>query len=159
VADDRELLVGGEPAAPGTGWALEWLDRAHRVAVLRRGDQRELVAIEGRAGEWIVTIRGRPVAVTARSHRERLLAEASRALTRSAGPVEVRASLPGLVVRVAVSLGDAVAAGDPLVTIEAMKMQNEIRAPRAGSVTAIQVEPGQTITGGALLVRLAELDP
>jgi glutaconyl-CoA decarboxylase len=52
-----------------------------------------------------------------------------------------------------------VAAGDPLVTIEAMKMQNEIRAPRAGSVTAIQVEPGQTITGGALLVRLAELDP
>jgi biotin carboxyl carrier protein len=60
---------------------------------------------------------------------------------------------------VAVAEGDTVAAGDPLVTIEAMKMQNEIRAPRAGRVTGIEVEAGQAIAGGALLVRLAEPDP
>jgi biotin carboxyl carrier protein len=40
-----------------------------------------------------------------------------------------------------------------------MKMQNEIRAPRAGVVSAVEVTQGQTIAGGALLVRLAEPDP
>ena len=45
------------------------------------------------------------------------------------------------------------------MTIEAMKMQNEIRAPRNGRVGAIEVEPGQAITSGALLVRLADPEP
>jgi biotin carboxyl carrier protein len=71
----------------------------------------------------------------------------------------VRASLPGLVIRIAVVPGDTVSAGDPLVTIEAMKMQNEIRAPRGGEIAAVEVEAGQTIAGGAVLVRLAEPDP
>jgi biotin carboxyl carrier protein len=159
VTDDAELLVGGEAVARAAGWAFEWVDRHQRVAVLRRGSERELVAVDGAAGEWVVTIRGRRIPVSVRSHRDRLLAETTQAVARSAGPAEVRASLPGLVVRVAVAPGDTVAAGDPLVSIEAMKMQNEIRAPRAGQVTAVEVEPGQTIAGGALLIRLADSDP
>jgi biotin carboxyl carrier protein len=159
VADDHELLVAGEPTEPGTGWVVGWADRDGRAALLRRGTTRELVAIDGAAGEWLVTIRGRPIPVTVRSHRDRLLAAAVLEIERSGGPAEVRASLPGLVIRVMVALGDTVAPGDALVTIEAMKMQNEIRAPRSGTVTAVDVEPGQTIAGGALLVRLAKPDP
>ncbi len=71
----------------------------------------------------------------------------------------MRATLPGLVVRVAVEVGDEVVEGDPLVTVEAMKMQNEIRAPRSGRVTRVEVAEGQTIASGAVLVRLADLDP
>jgi biotin carboxyl carrier protein len=159
VADEAELVVDGERVMPDAGWSLEWVDRGQRVALVRRGEERELVAVEGAAGEWIVTLRGRPIPVAARSHRDRLLAETQRGVAHSAGPTKIRASLPGLVVRVAVAEGDTVAAGDPLVTIEAMKMQNEIRAPRAGRVTGIEVEAGQAIAGGALLVRLAEPDP
>jgi biotin carboxyl carrier protein len=159
VADDVELLVADLPTVPRAGWSFEWVDRASGVALLRHGHERELVAVHGQARDWAVTLRGRVIPVGVRTHRDRLLAETAEATARSVGPAEVRASLPGLVVRVAVALGDTVAVGDPLVTVEAMKMQNEIRAPRAGSVTAIEVEPGQTISGGALLVRLAERDP
>ena len=162
MTDEVELLVDGEPAEPAElaeAWSLVWVDRAERVAILRRGAERELVAVEGGDGEWVVTVRGRRIAVTVRSHRDRLLAETGGLATRRAGPAEVRATLPGLVVRVGVAVGDDVAAGDPLVTIEAMKMQNEIRAPRHGRVTAIEVAPGQAITTGVLLVRLADPDP
>ena len=61
--------------------------------------------------------------------------------------------------QVGVSPGDMVEAGDALVTVEAMKMQNEIRAPRAGRVASVDVAPGQAIANGALLVRLEDLEP
>jgi biotin carboxyl carrier protein len=159
MSDADELLVGGEPVDPASDWSFVWVDRAEGVALLRRGPERELVAVEGGGGEWVVTVRGRRIAVAIRSHRDRLLAETGGLAARRGGPTEIRATLPGLVVRVGVAVGDEVAAGDPLVTIEAMKMQNEIRAPRQGRVTAIEVAPGQAITTGVLLVRLADPDP
>jgi biotin carboxyl carrier protein len=171
VADDVELLVEDEPVVLPPGWALEWVDRGQGVAVLssraeagaevgaESSSERALVAVDGGPGAWVVTLRGRPVRVTVRSHRDRLLAETTRGGARSGGPAEVRASLPGLVVRVAVEADDDVEAGDPLVTIEAMKMQNEIRAPRGGRIAEVAVTPGQAIGSGAVLVRLAEPDP
>jgi biotin carboxyl carrier protein len=159
VGDEIELLVDGTPTTAPDEWTLTWVDRDHGVALLRRGSEHELVAVEGGPADWTVTVRGRRVLVTARSHRDRLLADAGRAATHRTGPADVRATLPGLVVRIHVTTRDAVNAGDPLVTIEAMKMQNEIRAPRAGVVSAVEVTQGQTIAGGALLVRLAEPDP
>jgi biotin carboxyl carrier protein len=159
VADEIELLVDGTPTIAPEEWTLTWVDRDHGVALLRRGSEHEQVAVEGGPTDWTVTVRGRRVPVTARSHRDRLLADAGQAATHRAGPADLRATLPGLVVRIHVTTGDAVTAGDPLVTIEAMKMQNEIRAPRAGVVSAVEVTQGQTIAGGALLVRLAEPDP
>jgi biotin carboxyl carrier protein len=159
MSDGDEFLVGGEPVDPAPDWSFVWVDRAEGVALLRRGPERELVAVDGGGGEWVVTVRGRRIAVAIRSHRDRLLAETGGLAARRGGPTEVRATLPGLVVRVGVAVGDEVAAGDPLVTIEAMKMQNEIRAPRQGRVTAIEVAPGQAITTGVLLVRLADPDP
>ena len=66
----------------------------------------------------------------------------------------MRATLPGLVVAVAVEEGDEVAAGATLLTIEAMKMQNEVRAPQAGRVSAVVVIAGQTVAAGAALLRI-----
>jgi biotin carboxyl carrier protein len=154
-----DILVEGRPTQPASGWDLAWVDRAHDEALLRRQDDRVPVLVEGGPNEWVVTIRGRRFGVTVLGRRDRLLAESTRLLGRHHGPSEVRATLPGLVVRVAVSPGDVVAAGDPLVTVEAMKMQNEIRAPRAGRVASVEVAPGQAIATGALLVRLEELEP
>jgi biotin carboxyl carrier protein len=69
---------------------------------------------------------------------------------------ELRAIIPGRVVAVSVSAGDRVVVGQPLLVVEAMKMQNELRSPRDGIVVQLAVGPGQTIELGDLLAVIAE---
>jgi pyruvate carboxylase subunit B len=159
VRDEAEFLVEGQPTAPDPEWEFAWVDRGHGEATLRRHGERVPVLVEGGPVEWVVTIHGRRIPVTVHGHRERLLAESSQLAAPRHGPAEVRATLPGLVVKVAVSPGDFVAEGDALLTVEAMKMENEIRAPRAGQVVSVETAPGQTIVTGAVLVRLADPEP
>ncbi len=68
------------------------------------------------------------------------------------GPASVVSVMPGKVVRVLVAEGDEVAAGQGLVVVEAMKMENEIGAPRAGRVASIDVEPGRAVEAGTTLL-------
>jgi biotin carboxyl carrier protein len=71
------------------------------------------------------------------------------------GPQRIVASMPGKVVRVLVKPGEAVNARQPLVVIEAMKMENELGATRAGTVAEIKVRDGQSVDAGSLLVVIA----
>jgi acetyl/propionyl-CoA carboxylase alpha subunit len=166
------VFVDGSAITPAEGWTLTWVDgapgaarpvagprppaavRLSGIARLSHDHHSVLVVVEGIASDWHVVLLGRRIPVTVQTWREELLAEAERAAHGPDGPLEVTATLPGLVVAVAASEGDEVAEGDPLLTIEAMKMQNEVRAPRAGRVGAIAVEAGQTVTTGQLLLRL-----
>jgi acetyl/propionyl-CoA carboxylase alpha subunit len=150
---DLEVRVGDEIATPGD-WRLEWDDRAHGIARLVGDGSAVPVIVEGSGAEWFVTLRGRRIPVSARSWRERLMAEAERAATVHSGPVAVKATLPGLVIAVVVAVGDEVEEGAPLLTIEAMKMQNEVRAPRAGRVIEVSVASGVAVATGAALLRL-----
>ena len=86
--------------------------------------------------------------------RERATSDPAGA-TPGGGPVEIRAIIPGRVIAVAVVAGDAVAAGDALLVVEAMKMQNELRAPRAGTIARVLVGAGSTVEVGDVLVVLA----
>jgi biotin carboxyl carrier protein len=70
------------------------------------------------------------------------------------GPLEIHAIIPGRIAAVAVSPGDVVAVGQTLLLVEAMKMQNELRAPRDGTVGRVAVGVGDTIDLGDLLVVL-----
>ncbi|MEX0710470.1 MAG: biotin/lipoyl-containing protein [Chloroflexota bacterium] len=151
---ELEFSIDGEPATPITGWSLSWVDRSAGFAQLTDGTESISCLVEGAGSEWVVTLRGRRIPVTARTWRERVLAEAESSAARHAGPAEVQATLPGLVVAVAVRDGDEVAEGATLLTIEAMKMQNEVRSPRAGRVAAVTVAPGQTVSAGAPLLRI-----
>lgn len=67
----------------------------------------------------------------------------------------VAAPMPGTVLNINVTVGQAVNAGDVLVVLEAMKMENEIKAPKAGTVTQIVATKGSTVETGAALVVLA----
>ncbi len=109
----------------------------------------------------------RPVEVVVDGWRFELLVEdesrtalrerASRDRTASGaagGPLEIRAIIPGRVVAVAIAPGDSVEAGQTLLTVEAMKMQNELRAPRVGTVTRVQAGAGATVEVGDVLVVL-----
>jgi biotin carboxyl carrier protein len=151
---DVEVRLGNEPVEPAAGWHITWLDREHGVMRLSDGTRSRLALVEGDGGAWVVTLDGRRVPVSVRTWRERVLAEAETAASAHAGPVEIKATLPGLVVAVAAEAGTEVAEGAPLLTIEAMKMQNEVRAPRAGRVVEVLVQAGQAVATGALLVRL-----
>jgi biotin carboxyl carrier protein len=112
------------------------------------------VLVEGAGSEWFVTVAGRRIPITVQTWRERLLAEARGAADESGAPVDIRATLPGLVVAVNVAEGDEVEAGAALLTLEAMKMQNEVRSPRAGRIAALGVAPGQPVATGVLLLRI-----
>lgn len=68
----------------------------------------------------------------------------------------VSTQMPGVIVRLVVEEGQTVAAGDPIIVVEAMKMENELRAPSAGVVKTIHVTPGQAVEAGAVLVSIGE---
>jgi acetyl/propionyl-CoA carboxylase alpha subunit len=84
----------------------------------------------------------------------RARASAGRTSATDHGPTAVRAIIPGRVVSVAVAAGDTVTAGQRLLAVEAMKMENELRAPRDGVVERVEVSVGQTVELGDPLVVL-----
>ncbi len=69
-----------------------------------------------------------------------------------ASAASVKAPMPGRIVRVLVGVGDRVAARQPVVVVEAMKMENELRSPRDGVVTQVLVAPGAAVESGAVLI-------
>jgi biotin carboxyl carrier protein len=75
---------------------------------------------------------------------------------QAAGPQRVISPMPGKVLRVLVKPGDAVVARQPIAVIEAMKMENEIRAGRDGRVTEVAVRDGQSVDGGTLVAVIAD---
>jgi biotin carboxyl carrier protein len=68
------------------------------------------------------------------------------------GRQEIAASMPGKVIRVLVAAGDAVEEGQGLVVVEAMKMQNEMKSPKAGRVAEVRARPDSTVVAGEILV-------
>src|SRR5262249_55947890 len=70
------------------------------------------------------------------------------------GVAEIVAQMPGKVVRVHVELGTPVEKGAGVIVVEAMKMQNEMKAPRAGLVVSVNVKPGDTVNAGDVLAVL-----
>jgi biotin carboxyl carrier protein len=87
--------------------------------------------------------------------RRATLRERASRVSRTAGtsgPTELRAVIPGRIVAVSVAIGDAVSAGQQVLVVEAMKMQNEVRAPRAGIVERLAPAVGQNVEVGDLLM-------
>jgi biotin carboxyl carrier protein len=68
--------------------------------------------------------------------------------------VFIAAAMPGKVVRVLAAVGDEVVAGQGIIVVEAMKMQNELKAPRDGRVTAIDVKENDSVNAGAVLATI-----
>ena len=108
----------------------------------------------GPAGEELrVTVGGgEPVFVQVHDLRDRLASGEELAGSGAAG--ELRAAMPGKVVKLLGKVGDVVKAGQSLLVIEAMKMENELRSPGAGRIAEIGVREGQTVEAGQLLIAL-----
>jgi biotin carboxyl carrier protein len=159
---DPNPLVDGSPVAA----RLEWLGRDRAVLYEGAGRRRLLLlardrgSVAGRPGvdRTEVVIDGWCVEVEVESATRAALRDRARRGREQAGrsgPTQVHAIIPGVVVSVAVAPGDAVTAGQELLVVEAMKMQNELRSPRDGTIDRVAVGAGRRIEVGDLLVVLA----
>jgi biotin carboxyl carrier protein len=115
-------------------------------------------ALEG-VGRWALGVVGERVELEVVDERARQIQRLTATGAPAVGGATVRAPMPGLVVRVAVVVGQRVEAGAALVVVEAMKMENELRAPRSGVVETVHVAPGDTVEKAAPLVTLASPEP
>ncbi len=100
----------------------------------------------------VVLVNGQPFRVDIRRDQ----APGSKAWQETSAPAgagrAVVAPLPGKVVKLLVKAGQRVEAGEGVVVVEAMKMENELKAPAAGTIAAIRTEEGKTVNGGEVLV-------
>jgi biotin carboxyl carrier protein len=94
---------------------------------------------------WQVLLRGRLFPVTVEDEREKRLRSAAGGGVAETGEFHVRAPMPGLVVAIPVEEGRPVKKGQVLLILESMKMQNELKSPRDGTVGRIRVKPGETV--------------
>jgi biotin carboxyl carrier protein len=102
-----------------------------------------------------VVMDGLPRVVELVDERKRALAGMGRGRGES-GEATVKAPMPGLVANILVAAGDAVEHGQPVVILEAMKMQNALNAPRAGVIRAVKAEKGQAVNQGQPLVVIGD---
>jgi biotin carboxyl carrier protein len=92
-----------------------------------------------------VLLHGRMFPVMVEDEREKRLRAASGSRIAERGDFHLRAPMPGLVVAIPVGEGQEVQKGDVLVVLESMKMQNELKSPRAGLITRLRVKPGDSV--------------
>jgi pyruvate carboxylase subunit B len=113
------------------------------------GDRSVTLALEGNRGRWQVAYHGDRRELEVLDERTRHI----RSLTGQAGRLgPLKAPMPGLVVRVTVAEGQRVGPGTGLVVLQAMKMENELRAPAEAVVRAVRVRPGQAVEKGEVLI-------
>ncbi len=161
----REVAVEEDSGHPGR-FRVTWdgetrlvdariVERAGRQALLSlvrldgAASSREVRCVETGAGEELAVHAGGVVWRTVVNGRR--AAGADGAAAGADGEVRVTAPMPGKVVRILVAPGDEVAARQPMIVVEAMKMENEMSASRAGTVKEIRVEEGMSVDAGRVL--------
>jgi biotin carboxyl carrier protein len=133
---------------------VAWLSRDPHSGVLVLDERRLEVLLADAAEGTAVALRGyQAEAQVTEARALQLAASLPRRATQS-GRIEIRAPMPGRVLSVRVSAGEAVERNTLVAILEAMKMENELRAPGPGRVREVRVAEGDTVEHGALLVLL-----
>jgi biotin carboxyl carrier protein len=149
VLNGEEVIVDGKRVdadlvhVAGTPVRHLLVDGHSYPIVAQNGDER---------GHWELMLGGRRMSAEVVDERTRTIRAMTAHTAGPQGPKPLRAPMPGLVVRLEVAPGDAVKPGQGLVIIEAMKMENELKAVAGGVVASVLVQPGQAVDKGAVLV-------
>ena len=151
LIDGDSVIVGGERIAARIA---DVEGSPVRLLTVGMSVHRVIARRSGAKGNYALWVDGRRFDVESLDERSRTIRELSAATTGPAGPAPLKAPMPGMIVRVSVQQGDAVHAGQGLVVMEAMKMENELRAGGAGTVKRVHVTPGTAVEKGALLLEL-----
>jgi biotin carboxyl carrier protein len=150
INEDRKVIVDGveykvdfETVAGQPVYSLILDDHSYE-AYVSEGEQ-----------DWQVLMRGQLYSVQVEDEREKRLKTAAGGAVAASGEFTLKAPMPGLIVTVPVSEGQAVQKGDNLVILESMKMQNELKCPREGTVSRIKVKTGDSVEQNQVLVVVA----
>lgn len=108
--------------------------------------------VEERDGIWYVMFRGDLYEVQVVDERTKLLSARADLDASDSGEITIKAPMPGLVVSIVVELGQEVEEGDTIVILESMKMENELKTPRAGRVERINVSDGDSVEQHQVMV-------
>jgi len=159
----RQLeLVSPNRAREGRLWVCEVDGRRLEADVAQVGERTYSILLSGRAFEARVLpgpeglrihIGNQEFAVQVVDPR--VWRGRRSAVLEAEGRQQVSAPMPGKVVRLLVKLGDVVEAGQGLLVVEAMKMQNEVRSPKTGTVERLPVNEGQAVNAGDVLAVVA----
>jgi len=117
-------------------------------------DQMEWIIVDGRPHEFVIDPELHWLRTRTGLHRldlRDLEARVARPISRDG---RVKSPIPGVIKRLFVSLGDRVEAGQPLLILEAMKMENEIQSPRTGTVARLNVSAGQNVALDEVLIEV-----
>lgn len=140
---DGEQVTAELAAVPGTPVQHLRTDGGSYTLAARTGESR---------GEWEIHLDGGRFEALVLDERTRAIQAMTGKGAAQQGPKPVRAPMPGLVLRVDAEPGQEIKAGQGVVIIEAMKMENELRAETAGTVASVLVQPGQAVEKGAVLI-------
>jgi pyruvate carboxylase subunit B len=151
VAGSSVLLDGRRyevelQSVPGTPLRRLLVDGASHRVVAGAGETK---------GSWDLHLDGHRIAVDVVDERTRAIREMTGKSNAPTGPRPVKAPMPGMIVRVDVQVGDVVRAGQGVVIIEAMKMENELKAEAAGTVSNVLAVPGTAVEKGTVLIEFA----
>lgn len=146
-SEARDGTPGGATLDPSSGTPARTLRIGERVIRVM------LHSREGR-GRYVLEIEGHRYTVEALDERTRVIQEMTARNAPPSGPPPIVAPMPGLVVRVNVQVGDQVSAGESVIVMEAMKMENELRAVAAGTVKAVMAAAGTPVEKGTRLIEL-----
>ncbi|MFN2239773.1 MAG: biotin/lipoyl-containing protein [Thermoanaerobaculia bacterium] len=143
----------------GSGYQVRLRDRVLIADMITAGDsmralrfedgRQEIFLFHREQGDYRITVAGRKVVVEV---KDPLTARRLRGPAGASAESVIKALMPGRVVRLSVAPGDEVVRGQGILILEAMKMENEITAPRDGRIALVHVEAGSTVDGGAPLV-------
>ncbi|MGO9602701.1 MAG: biotin/lipoyl-containing protein [Candidatus Binataceae bacterium] len=141
-------------------FAIRVGDHRFEADLRRVGPASVSVILDNRSFDFDLVREGEEIVVSSRGGATRLtLVDAARHAMRSrggrrevSGRVEIKAAMPGRVVNVLVATGDEVKVDQGVIIVEAMKMENELKSPKAGKVIEVKVVAGQTVEKGELLL-------
>lgn len=145
--NEEGVLVDGESIAVD----LRQSGVSQLYSLLLDGASFEMI-VEETQQSFDVTLRGEQFRVQVEDERTRRLHGGRQGPALPQGDLAVRAPIPGLIVKVMVQDGDEIIEDQPLIILEAMKMENEIRAVRSGVVRKVEVSAGQRVEQDAALI-------
>lgn len=155
---DREILArtdgDGVVRIDGSDDSVEITRTGERTFLVSQGGSK-ITAVAAKVGSrWHVIMDGRLVELEIQSERERLISSLSSSGVHTHVALQIRAPMPCRIVRTDVKVGDEVTVGQSLIVLEAMKMENTLKASQNGTVAEVAVAAGKAVEKGALLIVL-----
>lgn len=148
IGNDGRVLVNGEPRE------VDFLPlEASLYSIIMNNQSLQVVVGEG-DGMYDLMIRGRRYEGKVLDERAQLMLMRGGLGESDSGEITIRSPMPGLVVAIPVTEGEEIVKGQTVIILESMKMQNELKSPRDGTVQRISVVPGESVEQKKILITI-----